>query len=167
MAMSGSMAMQWQGLVSMSVAHITTKEHRDVPGLDSRLGSQRCPKMCRTGPTSHWAVAFGRAALCLTWVAKQSWPWWQESWWTAPRAWALELALLLFYSEVAQAMRWYPSPPCHLGQPGELAPRLWDWESLPGWSTQDSWFHLTWATQWSWPWWWWHSGASFGGVGPG
>lgn len=74
-AMSGSMAMQWQGLVSMSMVHITTREHRDVPGLGSKLGSQSCPKMCRTGPTSHWAVAFGRAALCLMWVAKQSWPW--------------------------------------------------------------------------------------------
>lgn len=32
-AMSGSMVMQQQGSVSISVDHITTKGHEDVPGL--------------------------------------------------------------------------------------------------------------------------------------
>lgn len=72
-AMSGSMAMQWLGSVSMSLTHISTREYRDVPGLGSRLGSQRCPKMGRTGPNSHQAAAFGRAGSVPHLGSKQSW----------------------------------------------------------------------------------------------
>lgn len=39
-ALSGSVVIQWQGsvAVAVSVAHITNKDHGDVPGLGSHLG---------------------------------------------------------------------------------------------------------------------------------
>lgn len=38
LTMSGSMAVQQQGSVSMPMAHTTTKNHVDVPDLDCCLG---------------------------------------------------------------------------------------------------------------------------------
>lgn len=37
-AKSESMATQWQGPVFLSLAHITTREHGQVPSWDSRKG---------------------------------------------------------------------------------------------------------------------------------
>lgn len=42
-AMSGSIAMQWQGLVLISLTHVTIRDHGDVPGLS-------CQGLSRTGP---------------------------------------------------------------------------------------------------------------------
>lgn len=50
---SGSMAMRWQGpvSVSMSVAHVITRDHDgDIPGLGSCLGSSGCP-----GVVQNWS----------------------------------------------------------------------------------------------------------------
>jgi hypothetical protein len=41
-AMSESMTMQWQGLMLMSLAYITTREHGDVPGWSSSSGPPGC-----------------------------------------------------------------------------------------------------------------------------
>jgi hypothetical protein len=38
-AMSGPVAMQNQGSVSICVTHITTKGHADLPGLGCHLGA--------------------------------------------------------------------------------------------------------------------------------
>lgn len=43
-AMLGSVAMEQEGLVLMSVAHIITRDHGDIPHLDSLLGPCRYPK---------------------------------------------------------------------------------------------------------------------------
>lgn len=43
-AMLGSVAMEQEGLGLMSVAHITMRDHGDVPHLDSLLGPCRYPK---------------------------------------------------------------------------------------------------------------------------
>ena len=50
-SMSEFKSMQLQGSVLMSVAHITTREHGDVPGWGSCGGPQG---LCRTGLTPHW-----------------------------------------------------------------------------------------------------------------
>lgn len=62
----------------MSVAHITTQDHRDVPSLGSRQGSHRCPEteqswpypslamlLWRTGPISYQRQHLAEWALCL------------------------------------------------------------------------------------------------------
>jgi hypothetical protein len=41
--MSEFMGKQWQGSVLMSLAHITTREHGEVPGWSSCLGPPGCP----------------------------------------------------------------------------------------------------------------------------
>lgn len=43
--MSGSMATQQQGLVLMTVAYITTKEHGSIPGWGSHQGPYVCPQV--------------------------------------------------------------------------------------------------------------------------
>lgn len=43
--MSGSLAIQWMGLGSMSMAPITTREHRDIPGLRSCQETGGCPEL--------------------------------------------------------------------------------------------------------------------------
>ena len=45
-AMSGSIAMQWQGLVLISLTHVTIRDHGDVPGIS-------CQGLSRTGPDPH------------------------------------------------------------------------------------------------------------------
>lgn len=44
--MSESVAMKPQGLVLKSVAHITTREHGDIPSWDNHQGSYGCPWDC-------------------------------------------------------------------------------------------------------------------------
>lgn len=76
-AMYESVAIQWQGSVSMSVAHVTNREHGDVPG--SHRGTTGCPGAVQNWPPPltaygtleslpHFslAAALGRAgpALC-------------------------------------------------------------------------------------------------------
>lgn len=63
-AMSQSMPMQWQGLVSTCMVHITTREHEDVAGWGG--SSMDAMGMCRTGPSPHRLQCSGEMALCLT-----------------------------------------------------------------------------------------------------
>jgi hypothetical protein len=67
--MSRSMAMQQQGSVSMSLAHITTKEqgHKDVPGLCNYLGPHWGSSVVQSWLHPSLATAPGRAisAPCL------------------------------------------------------------------------------------------------------
>lgn len=43
-AMSGSVAMQHQRSVSMSMAHITVREYEDIPGWSNHQGPCECPE---------------------------------------------------------------------------------------------------------------------------
>lgn len=52
-AMSGSVAMQQQGAVSMSVAHITTKDHMDALVWAVSWDCIDVQGLCRTGSTPH------------------------------------------------------------------------------------------------------------------
>ena len=61
-ATSRSVAMQQCESVLMSMAHITTKDHAESPGLGC------CPRLwlCRAGPAPHWLWHFGELAPPLT-----------------------------------------------------------------------------------------------------
>lgn len=69
--MFGSMAIQWQGLVLMSEAHITTREHGEVPCQGSCWGLLGCPRGCTDlvppltgcGALEKWLHLSGVAAL--------------------------------------------------------------------------------------------------------
>ena len=52
-AMSGSMAMQWQGLVLMSVMPVTTKGYWNVPGRVAFGDYSDVQGLFRTGPSFH------------------------------------------------------------------------------------------------------------------
>lgn len=56
-AMSGCMIMQQQGSVSMSLVHITTKDHENFLGL----GPCRCPRAVQSCPHPLPSAAVGRA----------------------------------------------------------------------------------------------------------
>lgn len=49
-AMSGSLTLQQQRSVLMSVAHATTKDHVEVPSLRCYLDPCRCPKAVQNHP---------------------------------------------------------------------------------------------------------------------
>jgi len=75
----------WQNSVSISMAHIITREHRIVPGSGSRRGPPQCPGVGITVPTYPWMWCSGdltqlliigstqKYALPLTQAAQQSW----------------------------------------------------------------------------------------------
>lgn len=81
--MSGSVAAQLQGSVSMSVAYITTREHGDVPGVGSAgnhmdiqggaVHDWSCSSLdlmlWKTGPASPQQQHYEEQALCLTQAA--------------------------------------------------------------------------------------------------
>lgn len=50
-AVSQSMSMQWQRLMSMSTAHITTRNHKDIPDLGNYLGPHGCPVAVQNCPS--------------------------------------------------------------------------------------------------------------------
>lgn len=56
-AMSGSVAMQQQGSVLMSVAHITTKIHEVIPGLGCCLALRSQPMAVQSWPCASLATA--------------------------------------------------------------------------------------------------------------
>lgn len=64
-AMSVTMAMQQKGSVSMSVAHISIRDHEDVPGLGSCLGAWLISKGYRTGPILPCLLQSGQLVLLL------------------------------------------------------------------------------------------------------
>lgn len=53
---SGFIAMQLLGSLSMPVAHITTKNHADFPGLGCCLGPHWCPRVVQSRPLSACSV---------------------------------------------------------------------------------------------------------------
>jgi hypothetical protein len=89
-AMSESVAMQQQGSVSMSIAHIITREHVDVLCWGSRWGPHACltaralsssvyPSLdaawWRAGSISHLWKHLGEQTLGFTHAAQWSWHW--------------------------------------------------------------------------------------------
>jgi hypothetical protein len=82
------MATKQRGLVSMSVAQITSREHGEVSGQGSRSGPRGCPGAVQNWPRSSLAMALWRAgpiyhhsgkqAPCLTQAVQWSWPWWPQ-----------------------------------------------------------------------------------------
>lgn len=81
--MSESLGMQWQGLVSMFLAHITLNEHEDVPGHSSCWGPCVGPGAVHNwprtsldamfwsvGPISHQRHHVGEQVLWLAQVAQ-------------------------------------------------------------------------------------------------
>ena len=79
LAMSRSLAMQLQGSVSISIAHITNTVHSAIPGLNSHMGPHISPRVVqswlqlsmaevpwRAGPTSHQLQHSSDCAMCLT-----------------------------------------------------------------------------------------------------
>ena len=87
-SMSEFKSMQLQGSVLMSVAHITTREHGDVPGRGPARYHLDVQVLGITGPTPHWlfaleclphlspATALWRAGLDFYQTAQWSGPWW-------------------------------------------------------------------------------------------
>lgn len=85
-AMSESMAMKWQGSVSMSMSHITTREHGDAPGRVPVRDHLDIQGLGITGSTPHWlfvleslshllpATALGRTGLNFYQTAQWSGP---------------------------------------------------------------------------------------------
>lgn len=63
---SGLTAMQLQGSVSMPMAHITTKNHADFPGLVCCLGPLDVQELCRAGPAPHWPQCSGKTTPSFT-----------------------------------------------------------------------------------------------------
>ena len=53
--------MQQQGVVSMSMDHITTRDHVDIPGLGSHLRPRRCPRAGQNWPHPLLDTALWRA----------------------------------------------------------------------------------------------------------
>ena len=68
MAMSRSKATQWQGSVLVSVAHITTRQHEDIPGYPGDVKSWHSPSL---------AAVPKRPDLPLTgeWQHSGKWAW--------------------------------------------------------------------------------------------
>lgn len=80
-SISGFMAMQYQGSVSISMACITIRDHADIPGLGCHcLGPWRYPRavqswpchslavaLWKAGPTSHQLQHSGEWALVSAW----------------------------------------------------------------------------------------------------
>lgn len=93
---------------SMTQAYVNTNGHVDVSGLDCLSEQLNSPD-----PDNMEQVSSPPQDLCLR-----------------------ELALSLICHGVSWVRERCPSPcaPCQLWQVGELAPRLWDWESLPSFS---------------------------------
>lgn len=60
--MSESVALQQQGSVSMSVDHVTTKDHAGVLGLDCQLGSCLCLRTVKSWLLPSLAEALRRIA---------------------------------------------------------------------------------------------------------
>lgn len=76
-ARSGSVVLQQQGPVLVSVSHIATKGHGDIPGLDSRQGLVHVRGLQKAGPTPHPLQDLGEQALHPARAVQQSWPcWW-------------------------------------------------------------------------------------------
>jgi hypothetical protein len=65
-AMSGSMALQQQGAVSISVAHITTKDHANALVWPVSWDHIDVQGLCRAGSTPQWLWHVGELALPLT-----------------------------------------------------------------------------------------------------
>lgn len=53
-AMSESVTMQYQGLVSTSLGHITIREYGDVPVRAAARDDMDVQGLCITAPTPHW-----------------------------------------------------------------------------------------------------------------
>lgn len=66
-AWRASVTMHWQGSVSISMAHITTKDHENIPCQGSRLGASRCQRVMQSWPHPSLAVALGRAGSVPQW----------------------------------------------------------------------------------------------------
>lgn len=64
-AMSGSIAMQWQGLVLISLTHVTIRDHGDVPGLSCQGLSRTGPDPCLDSTTELVLVVVAGASLPL------------------------------------------------------------------------------------------------------
>lgn len=59
--LSGSIALKQQGSVVMSITHIISKEHANIPVLGSCLGPCRSPNSVQSWPSSSLVAAFQRA----------------------------------------------------------------------------------------------------------
>lgn len=64
-AMSGSMAMQQEDCVLMSITHVITKDHMDVPGLACCLGAHSCLSAGQSYPCLSLLRHSGKQAPCL------------------------------------------------------------------------------------------------------
>lgn len=62
-AMSGSVAMQQQGAVLMFGAHITTREHGDIPGQGSGWELHECPQDVQNWSCPSLTGAFWKPSL--------------------------------------------------------------------------------------------------------
>ena len=63
--MSRSVAMQWQTSLPMSMVPITTRDHGDVPGLCSCLGSRGCLGAVQNWTTTFWFLHSEELLLVL------------------------------------------------------------------------------------------------------
>lgn len=81
-AMTESLAIQWQGSMSMLVAHVTTREHGAVPGKGSRQGPRGRPGAVSSLPCPSLGLTLWRAGPS----------WWQHSGEPRPGS-TVELAL--------------------------------------------------------------------------
>lgn len=64
--MAESMAMQWQGLVSLSMVHITKREHGASMVRAAARDHVEVQGLCITGPAPHWLRASGELVPSLT-----------------------------------------------------------------------------------------------------
>lgn len=64
--MAESMAMQWQGLVSMSIVHITKREHGASMVRAAARDHVEVQGLCITGPAPHCLRASGELVPSLT-----------------------------------------------------------------------------------------------------
>jgi hypothetical protein len=64
--MSGPVARQQPGFTLTSMAHVTTKDQMDVPGLGCLLDHVGIQGLCRAGPAPHglWHLE-SRSCTCL------------------------------------------------------------------------------------------------------
>lgn len=71
--MSGSMAMQHQGSVSMSLTYSTTKGHPDISGLGCCLDHVE-PKGCAVGLAPHQQQCLEEGPCISTWQPRRAGP---------------------------------------------------------------------------------------------
>ena len=64
--MSQYVTMQWQRLRSMSMAHTTTRDHKDIPSLAMTCDHLAVQWLFRTNPACHWMQHSGKLTPLLT-----------------------------------------------------------------------------------------------------